>query len=113
MRQNAFVNSWISEMAAMTQPDNIVWIDGSDAQAEALRAEAVSTGELIKLNQDLLPNCYLHHTAINDVARVEGRTFICTPTKEEAGSINNWKDPQEMYAILKRLYTGSMKGKTM
>ncbi len=113
MRQNAFVNKWIEEMAAMTMPDSIVWIDGSQEQTDALRAEAVSTGELIKLNQEALPNCYLHHTAINDVARVEGRTFICTPTKEEAGNVNNWKDPQEMYAILKGLYTGSMKGKTM
>ena len=113
MRQNVYVNRWIEEMAAMTMPDSIVWIDGSEEQTEALRAQAVASGELIKLNQEALPNCYLHHTAINDVARVEGRTFICTPTKEEAGNINNWKDPQEMYAILKRLYTGSMKGKTM
>ena len=113
MRQNIHVNKWIEEMAEMTTPDRIVWIDGSDSQAEALRAEAVSTGELLRLNPEKLPNCYLHRTAINDVARVEGRTFICTPTKEEAGNINNWADPTEMYAILKKLYTGSMKGKTM
>ena len=110
---NKFVNQWIDEMAAMTQPDKIVWIDGSEEQAEALRAEACSTGEMIKLNQDLLPNCYLHRTAINDVARVEGRTYICTPTKEEAGNINNWMEPGEMYAKLNKLYTGSMKGRTM
>ena len=113
MTNNKYVLSWIDEMAAMTQPDKIVWIDGSEAQAEALRAEACSTGEIIKLNQELLPNCYLHRTAINDVARVEGRTFICTPTKEEAGNINNWMAPDEMYAKLKALYTGSMKGRTM
>ena len=113
MTNNKYVLSWIDEMAAMTQPDKIVWIDGSDEQAEALRAEACSTGELIKLNQELLPNCYLHRTAINDVARVEGRTFICTPTQEEAGNINNWMDPNEMYAKLKKLYTGAMKGRTM
>ena len=113
MRQNIHVNKWIEEMAEMTTPDRIVWIDGSDSQAEALRAEAVSTGELLRLNPEKLPNCYLHRTAINDVARVEGRTFICTPTKEEAGNINNWADPTEMYATLKKLYTGSMKGKTM
>ena len=113
MTNNKFVLSWIDEMAEMTKPDKIVWIDGSEEQAEALRAEACSTGELIKLNQDLLPNCYLHRTAINDVARVENRTFICTPTKEEAGNINNWMDPAEMYAKLKKLYTGSMKGRTM
>ena len=113
MTNNKYVLSWIEEMAAMTQPDKIVWIDGTDAQAEALRAEACSTGEIIKLNEELLPNCYLHRTAVNDVARVEGRTYICTPTKEEAGNVNNWMDPNEMYAKLKKLYTGSMKGRTM
>ena len=113
MTKNKFVNSWIKEMAAMTQPDKIVWIDGSEAQAEALRAEACSTGEMIKLNQELLPNCYLHRTAVNDVARVEGRTFICTSKKEDAGNINNWMDPAECYAKLSKLYRGSMKGRTM
>ena len=113
MTTNKKVLAWIDEMAKMTQPDNIVWIDGTEAQAEALRAEACSTGEIIKLNQEILPNCYLHRTAINDVARVEGRTYICTPTKEEAGNINNWMDPNEMYAKLNALYTGSMKGRTM
>ncbi len=113
MTKNKYVLSWIDEMAAMTQPDKIVWIDGSEEQAEALRAEACSTGEMIKLNEQILPNCYLHRTAVNDVARVEGRTYICTPTKEEAGNINNWMAPAEMYAKLKGLYTGSMKGRTM
>ena len=113
MTNNKYVLSWIDEMAAMTQPDKIVWIDGSDEQAEALREEACSTGEMIKLNQEKLPNCYLHRTAINDVARVEGRTFICTSKKEDAGNINNWMDPQECYAKLSKLYTGSMKGRTM
>ena len=113
MTNNKYVLDWINEMAEMTRPDNIVWIDGTEEQAEALRAEACATGEIIKLNQDLLPGCYLHRTAINDVARVEGRTYICTPTKEEAGNINNWMAPEEMYAKLKKLYTGSMKGRTM
>lgn len=113
MTTNKYVKEWIDEMAAMTQPDNIVWIDGSEEQAEELRAQACSTGELIKLNQELLPNCYLHRTAVNDVARVEGRTFICTRKKEDAGTINNWMDPAECYATLTKLYTGSMKGKTM
>jgi phosphoenolpyruvate carboxykinase (GTP) len=113
MTTNKYVNEWIDEMAALTQPDNIVWIDGSDEQAEELRAQACSTGELIKLNQELLPNCYLHRTAINDVARVEGRTFICTRKKEDAGTINNWMDPKECYEKLSKLYAGSMKGETM
>ena len=113
MTKNKYVLSWIEEMAALTQPDNIVWIDGSDAQAEALRAEACSTGEMTKLNQELLPNCYLHRTAVNDVARVEDRTFICTSKKEDAGSVNNWMDPKECYDTLSKLYRGSMKGRTM
>ena len=113
MTNNKYVLNWIDEMAAMTKPDKIVWIDGSEEQAEALRAEACSTGEIIKLNQDLLPNCYLHRTAINDVARVEGRTYICTEKKEDAGNINNWMAPAEMKEKLFKLYTGSMKGRTM
>ena len=113
MTNNKYVLNWIDEMAAMTKPDKIVWIDGSEEQAEALRAEACSTGEMIKLNQELLPNCYLHRTAINDVARVEGRTFICTSKKEDAGNINNWMAPEECYAKLSKLYNGSMKGRTM
>ena len=100
-------------MAAMTQPDRIVWIDGSEEQINALRDEACASGEMIRLNQDLLPGCYLHRTAVNDVARVEGRTFICTPTKEEAGNINNWIEPKECYERLSKIYRGSMKGRTM
>ena len=113
MTKNKYILNWIDEMAAMTKPDRIVWIDGSDSQRDALRAEACSTGEMIKLNQDLLPGCYLHRTAVNDVARVEGRTFICTRTKEGAGNINNWIEPGECYRRLSKLYTGSMKGRTM
>ena len=110
---NRFVLDWIEEMQALTQPDSIVWIDGSEEQAEALRAEACATGEIIKLNEEKLPNCYLHRTAVNDVARVEGRTFICTSKKEDAGNINNWMDPTECKEKLTKLYRGSMKGRTM
>jgi len=113
MTQNKHLLGWIDEMAEMTQPDKIVWIDGSEAQLDALRAEAMSTGEIIKLNEELLPNCYLHRTAVNDVARVEGRTFICTTEKEDAGNINNWMAPADCYAKLSKLFRGSMKGRTM
>ena len=113
MTANKHVMSWVEEMAALTTPDKIVWIDGTEEQAEALRAEACSTGEMIKLNEEKLPGCYLHHTAINDVARVENRTFICTSKKEDAGNINNWMDPRECYEKLGKLYKGSMKGRTM
>jgi len=111
--KNKAVLSWIESMKKMVKPDRVVWIDGSEEQAEQLRAEAVKTGELEKLNEEKYPNCYLHRTAVNDVARVEDRTFICTKTKEDAGSINNWMDPQECYAKLTKLYTGSYKGRTM
>ena len=113
LTNNQTVLDWIDEMAAMTQPEHIVWIDGSDAQMEELRAQACATGELEKLNQEKLPGCYLHRTAANDVARVEGRTFICCRKQEDAGPTNNWMAPEEMYARLRRLYTGAMKGRTM
>ena len=110
---NASVNEWIEGKIELTQPDNIVLIDGSQEQIEALRAEACSTGEMIKLNQDLLPDCYLHRTAVNDVARVEGRTFICAPTKEQAGPTNNWMDPDEAYKMLYDIAKDAYKGRTM
>ncbi|MBO7246500.1 MAG: phosphoenolpyruvate carboxykinase (GTP) [Clostridia bacterium] len=111
--KNAKLNAWLDEMIELCNPDNVVMIDGSDEQIEALRAEACANGEMFKLNQEKLPGCYLHRTAVNDVARVEGRTFICTPTKEEAGPTNNWMDPNEMYAKLLALYKNSYKGRTM
>ena len=110
---NKYILSWIEEMVGMCRPDSIVWIDGTDAQTNALRAEACASGEIIKLDQEKLPGCYLHRTAINDVARVEGRTFICTRTKEDAGNINNWMHPDECKEKLIKLYRGSMKGQTM
>ena len=113
MTNNKAVLDWLYEMAAMCAPPEIVWIDGSEAQLETLREEAVATGEMIKLNPEKLPGCYYHRTAENDVARVEDRTFICTPTREEAGPINNWMAPDEMYAKLKALYKNSMVGRVM
>ena len=113
MTKNQAVLNWLEEMKALCNPDNIVWITGEEAQLEALREEACATGEILKLNQEKLPGCYYHRTAENDVARVEDRTFICTPTKEEAGPINNWMEPSEMYAKLNALYKDSMVGRTM
>jgi phosphoenolpyruvate carboxykinase (GTP) len=113
MTKNKAVLSWLDEMVALNNPDKVIWIDGSNEQADKLREEACSTGEIIKLNQEKLPGCYLHRTAINDVARVENKTFICTKTKEEAGATNNWCDPDEMYTKLRALYKDSMKGRTM
>ena len=110
---NKYVEKFVNESAALTKPDRIVWIDGSKEQIEALRKEACLTGEIIKLNQELLPDCYLHRTAVNDVARVEGRTFICTEKKETAGPTNNWMQKDEAYKMLKEIYAGAMKGRTM
>lgn len=113
LTNNKYVNDWIHEMADLTCPDDIIWIDGSEEQTELLRKQAMSTGEIIKLNEELLPNCYLHRTALNDVARVEDRTFICTSKKEDAGNLNNWMEPGECYEKLRKLFRGSMKGRTM
>ena len=100
MTENKKVLTWLEEMKALVKPANVVWIDGSEEQLEALRAEAVSTGEMIRLNQEKLPGCFLHRTATNDVARVEDKTFICTTKEEDAGPTNNWMAPSEAYAKL-------------
>ena len=110
---NKAILTWLDEQVARLQPDEVVWIDGSEEQYAALRKQAVESGELHELNQEKLPGCYLHRTAENDVARVENRTFICAPTRKEAGPTNNWVDPAEMYAKLNALYEGAMKGRTM
>ena len=113
MTNNQNVLKWVDEMAALTKPDKIVWIDGSEEQLAELRAEAIATGEMIKLNEEKLPGCLYHRTKPNDVARVEDRTFICSRTKENAGPTNNWCDPKEMYAKLTPMFDGVMKGRTM
>ena len=113
LTKNPNVNAWVDEMIALTQPDKVVWIDGSEEQLQQLRDEAIATGEMIKMNEKEYPGCLYHRTAPNDVARVEDRTFICTKTKEGAGPTNNWMDPDEMWAMLKPMYDGVMKGRTM
>ena len=115
LTNNQKVLEFVRQSAELTCPDKIVWIDGSVAQRDALRAEAVATGEMIKLNEELLPDCYLHRTAENDVARVEDRTFICSRKEEDAlpHSIVKWKDPKEAYELAYGIAKGSMKGRTM
>ncbi len=113
MTKNPNVLKWVDEMIALTKPEKVVWIDGSEKQLDELRAEAISTGEMIKLNQEKLPGCLYHRTQPNDVARVEDRTFICSKNKEDAGPTNYWCDPAEMYAKLTPMYDGVMKGRTM
>lgn len=111
--KNKAILDWVEEQVKLTKPDKVVWITGDEEQLNQLRQEAYATGELIELNQEKLPGCALHRSAQNDVARVEDRTFICTPTRREAGPTNNWMDPDEMKAKLNALYDGSMKGRTM
>ena len=113
MTKNKTVLDWIEKQVELVKPDKVVWIDGSEEQLEALRAEACSTGEMIKLNEEKLPGCYLHRTAVNDVARVEHRTFICCEKEEDAGPTNNWMAPAEAYKMLADIARGSYKGRTM
>ena len=113
LTDNKKVLDFVEESAKLAQPDEIVWIDGSEAQLEALRKQACESGEMIKLNQEKLPGCYYHRTAENDVARVEARTFICCKNKDDAGPINYWMDPQEAYALCREIARGKMKGRTM
>jgi len=110
---NRYICDWVAECEALLQPEKVLWIDGSEAQLEQLRQEAYLTGELVKLNQEKLPGCVYHRSALNDVARVESRTFICCERKEDAGPTNNWMDPAEMKEKLRGIYAGAMKGRTM
>ena len=110
---NPSVLAWIKEKVELTQPDRIMWIDGSHEQLEELRAEGCRTGELKKLNEEKLPGCYLHLSALNDVARVEGRTFICSEKEEDAGPTNHWMAPAEAYDLLYNIARGAYKGRTM
>ena len=113
LTQNPSVLELVRKTAELATPKEIVWIDGSEAQLDSLRKIAVETGELIKLNEEKLPGCYLNRSDVNDVARVEGRTFICSKTREAAGPTNNWMDPDEMKAKLHEILRGAMTGRTM
>ena len=110
---NPHLLAWIDEMAKLTKPDRVVWCDGSEAEKQRLLEQAVTQKVLIPLDQKRWPGCYYHHSNPNDVARVEHLTFICTPTKEEAGPTNNWMEQKEAYRKLAGLFDGSMRGRTM
>ncbi len=111
--KNAELLSWVAKMAQMTQPDSIVWCDGSEEEKQRFTELAVKEGILIPLNQQKRPGCYLHRSNPNDVARVEHLTFICTTNKEDAGPTNNWMEPEAAYTKLTHLFTDAMKGRTM
>jgi phosphoenolpyruvate carboxykinase (GTP) len=110
---NLHVQKWVKDVAALCQPDEVFWCDGSEQEKEELTRIAFKCGDLIPLNQEKLPGCYLHRSALNDVARTENLTFVCTPTEEEAGPNNNWMSPGESYDKLSKIYAGAMRGRTL
>lgn len=113
MITNQSVQDWVKEMAELTKPEEIIWIDGSQEQLEEIKQRALATGEMIELNQEKLPGCLYYRTNPKDVARDEKRTVICTRRKEDAGPTNNWVAPEEMYDKMRKLFDGSMKGRPM
>lgn len=113
LTKNKKVLDYVNQTAKLCNPDKIVWIDGSEEVYNKLKKEAISTGEVIALNDKKLPNCLLHRTAVNDVARVEGRTFICSRKEIDAGPTNNWMDPKKAYKMLNGILKDAYKGRTM
>ena len=111
--KNQKLNRFIRRAEKLCKPENVVLIDGSKELYDSLLKQAVSTGEMIPLNEQKLPNCFLHRSAVNDVARVEGRTFICCDKREDAGPTNNWMAPDKAYSLLEGIFDGCMKGRTM
>jgi phosphoenolpyruvate carboxykinase (GTP) len=111
--QHAGIRKWVDEVAALTRPERILFCDGSEAERDDLIKECLASGELIELNQQRMPGCYLHRSASHDVARTEHLTFVCTARKDDAGPNNNWMPPADAVAKLTPLFDGVMKGRTM
>src|SRR5688500_8837205 len=107
------IRQWVDEVSAITRPASVVYCDGSEAEQQRLIGECLASGELLELNQQKLPGCYLHRSAPHDVARTEHLTFVCTDTRDEAGPNNNWMAPGEAEAKLRPLFEGAMAGRTM
>ena len=113
MDVNPSVRRFVKEAAAMCRPDDVVWCDGSEAERERLIQVAVRSGDLVPLDQETLPGCYLHRSAANDVARTEHLTFVCSRERDDAGPVNNWMAPDEAYDRLAGLFDGAMAGRTL
>jgi phosphoenolpyruvate carboxykinase (GTP) len=109
----AALERWIQEVAAMTRPAQIHWCDGSDAEYRTLVQQMLQSGDLIELNQQTHPGCYLHRSNPSDVARVEHLTFVCTEREEDAGPNNHWMAPAQAHAKIDALFEGCMQGRTM
>ncbi|MEK6282359.1 MAG: phosphoenolpyruvate carboxykinase (GTP) [Acidobacteriota bacterium] len=113
LSRNKHLLNWVEKMAALTKPQAIHWVDGSEEEDEALKAQMVASGTFIKLNEELWPSCYYARSDPSDVARVEDRTYICSLSRDAAGPTNNWEEPYQMRRKLKELFDGAMRGRTM